>query len=53
MNNASYNVLLMGNGGVGKSVIVKDYLYNIGKDKGEFLYATTTFSAQTSSNNMS
>ena len=50
MNNASFNVLLMGNGGVGKSVIVKDYLYNLKKD--EFLFATTTFSAQTSSANV-
>lgn len=57
MNEASFNVLLMGNSGVGKSVIVKDYLYNLSKPINEdtpstFLYATTTFSAQTSSTNV-
>ena len=50
LNNATFNVLLMGNGGVGKSVIVKDYLYNLKKDL--FIFATSTFSAQTSSNNV-
>ena len=50
MNSANYHVLLMGNGGVGKSSIVKDYLYNLKKD--QFLFATTTFSAQTSSSNI-
>lgn len=57
MNEASFNVLLMGNSGVGKSSIVKDYLYNLTKPIDEetpssFLYATTTFSAQTSSTNV-
>lgn len=50
MNSANYNVLLMGNGGVGKSSIVKDYLFNLSKER--FAFATTTFSAQTSSNNI-
>ena len=50
MNKANHNVLLLGNGGVGKSVIVKDYLYGLKKE--EFLFATTTFSAQTSSSNV-
>ena len=50
MNKANHNVLLLGNGGVGKSVIIKDYLFGLPKE--EFVFATTAFSAQTSSTNV-
>jgi dynein heavy chain len=53
MNRASFNVLLMGNGGVGKSSIVKDYLFNLIKsDKDKFVFTSMNFSAQTTSQNI-
>jgi dynein heavy chain len=50
MNKKANNVLIMGETGVGKSVIVKDYLNNLSPE--EFVSMGYNFSAQTSSNNV-
>jgi len=44
------NVLFLGNTGVGKSVIVHDYLMN--SDKDSYIYTGINFSAQTSTHNL-
>lgn len=44
------NLLLMGETGVGKSVIVGDFIQNLDKDK--FVFTALNFSAQTSSKNL-
>jgi dynein heavy chain len=46
------NVLLMGSTGVGKTVVVQDYLRKVSDGGGPFVPAAITFSAQTSANNM-
>lgn len=46
----SVNLLLMGETGVGKSVIVGDFLMNLDKEK--FVFTALNFSAQTSSKNL-
>jgi len=50
MNKKANNVLVMGETGVGKSVIVKDYLSNLPVD--DFVNTSANFSAQTSSANI-
>lgn len=44
------NLLLMGETGVGKSVIVGDFLSSLDKDK--YVFTALNFSAQTSSKNL-
>lgn len=50
LNKSSHNVLIMGETGVGKSVIVKNYLKALSKD--EYVSTSNNFSAQTSSKNI-
>lgn len=51
LNTSNHNVLLMGETGVGKSVIVKNYLKNL-QSEGGFMSTANNFSAQTSSKNI-
>ena len=50
MNKKAHNVLIMGETGVGKSAIIKDYLNRLPGD--DFVNTSLTFSAQTSSANV-
>ncbi len=45
-----YNVLISGETGVGKSVIIQEYLLNADQEK--FVFSSINFSAQTSSKNL-
>ncbi len=48
--NGGFNVLVMGETGVGKSLVVSEYLLKINQQK--FVYSNLNFSAQTSSQNV-
>ena len=48
--NGGHNVLISGETGVGKSVIIQEYLMSI--DQSRFVFSTLNFSAQTSSKNL-
>lgn len=45
-----YNVLMTGETGVGKSVIIQEYLFNVNKEK--YVFSMLNFSAQTNSKNL-
>ena len=50
LSNNGYNSLFMGETGVGKSVIIMDYLKN--ENTGGFIYKSSNFSAKTNSKNI-